>query len=339
MSYNLIVILGPTAVGKTALAVRTALALNTEIISADSRQVYKKLDIGSGKDLADYDADESLVSQINPDLKEFCSDGKFHVPYHLIDIISLPSEYNVFDFQTDFYKVFTEIQSRGKIPILCGGTGMYLDSVVRGYKNLVRLPEENPEFLSERAALQAKSYEELKKILIAEKKDLHNTTDFADKDRIIRALEIERFLKSDDYKGLQKKIPEVKPLVIGTTLERPLVREKIARRLKERMEGGLIEEVLDLHEKDGIEWGRLESLGLEYRFVSNYLQGKISSKEELFEKLRTAICQFAKRQETWFRGMQKKGVSINWLPQEENIKVRFQAILDLLEKNGLFIQK
>ena len=328
MNYNSIFLLGPTAVGKTAIGVRLAVALNGEILSADSRQVYRGLDIGSGKDLADYDVPRALVEKLHPRLAAACGDT-YHVPYHLIDVTDVSREYNLFDYQEDFWRVFSDITARGNLPVVVGGTGMYADCILRHY-DLVPTPE-NPAL---RAALEALSYDELKALLIAEKANLHNTTDFADKDRIIHAIEIERYLKSPEcaaYRASRPPRPEVKPLVLGTTLPRPLVRERIAKRLRERLENGLIEEVEDLH-KNGAEWGRLEQLGLEYRFVSEYLEGKIVSKDELFEKLNFAIGRFAKRQETWFRGMEKKGVKINWLPQADSVDERFDAAIGMFRR-------
>ncbi|WP_191014021.1 tRNA (adenosine(37)-N6)-dimethylallyltransferase MiaA [Treponema zioleckii] len=312
MSYNSIFVIGPTAVGKTAIGVQLASRLNGEIISADSRQVYKGLDIGSGKDLADYDLPTG------------------HIPYHLIDVCTLQKEYNLFDFQEGFYDAFEDIQKRGKLPLCVGGTGMYVDSIVSNY-NMIPTPE-NPEMYAE---LSAKSYDELKEILIREKEKLHNTTEFGDKERIIKAIMINRFNTSEECKKIRESLvrPKVEPVIFGTTLERSLVREKIARRLRERLDHGLIEEVEGLH-ANGAEWERLESLGLEYRFVSQYLQGKIESKEKLFELLNLAIGQFAKRQETWFRFMEKKGVKINWLPREEDVNARVEAALAILNSLG-----
>ena len=329
--YNCIFVLGPTAVGKTAIGVRLALALGGEIISGDSRQVYRGLDIGSGKDLADYDIPRALVEKLNPELVKTCGES-YHLPYHLIDVADVDTEYNLFDYQEAFYPAFADILARGKVPVVVGGTGMYVDCILRNY-DLVPTPD-NPQL---RAELETKSYDELKAILIAEKANLHNTTDFADKDRIIHAIEIERYLKSPEcaaYRAGRPPRPEIRPLVLGTTLPRPLVRERIAKRLRDRMENGLIEEVQGLHD-GGAEWARLEQLGLEYRFVSEYLQGKIAEKEELFEKLNLAIGQFAKRQETWFRGMEKKGVHIHWLPQADDIEERFAAALKEIKSQTL----
>ncbi len=309
MSYNSIVLVGPTAVGKTAIGVRLAHTLNGEILSADSRQVYKGLDIGSGKDLSEYNVDG------------------FPVPYHIIDVCDLSKEYNLFDFQNDFYSSFKNCLNRNKVPVCVGGTGLYVDAVVRSY-DMIPTPE-NPQMEAE---LRNKSYEELKAILIAEKEKLHNTTEFGDSERLIKAIMINRFNISDECKRLREEFvankPPVNPLILGTTLERSLVRGRISRRLQERLDNGLIEEVESLN-KQGWSFERMESLGLEYRFVSQYLQGKIETKEKLYELLNIAIGQFAKRQETFFRCMEKKGVKINWLPQVMSVEERYEAALRL----------
>ena len=302
MKYNSIVLLGPTASGKTSLAVRLAYNFNLEIISADSRQVYKGLDLGSGKDLDEYNYS-----------------GK-NIPYHLIDVTDLNSEYNVFDFTKDFYRAFKNITGRNIIPLIAGGTGMYLDAVIRKYE-LVEVPE-NPEFHQN---LLSKPLEELSKLLLSLKPDLHNKTDLEDKARVIKAIEIASYMQSDEYlknKEELLKLPDIQPLILGTSLERPLLRENIKKRLDERFAQGMIEEVENLH-KQGFSYERMERLGLEYRFISEYLEGIITSKEELSEKLYTAICQFAKRQETWFRGMERKGVKINWLTKENSQDLKF----------------
>lgn len=330
MNYNCIFVIGPTAVGKTEIGVRLAASLGGEVLSADSRQVYRGLDIGSGKDLCDFKMNENLALSLNPALKDKITDGFYNVPYHIIDVTDLSHEYSLFDFTADFYNSFADCQKRGVLPVVVGGTGMYLDSILRNYDMIPF--EENA---AERQKLESLSYEELKSILIAEKEKLHNTSEFGDSERIIKAILLNRFTKSEEYKILRKKVlstrPKVNPLVLGTTLPRPLVRERIARRLHDRLEEGLIEEVQNLHE-NGASWQRLESLGLEYRFVSEYLQQKIESKEKLFELLNLAIGQFAKRQETWFKGMEKKGVKINWLPQEMPVDVRFEAALELVRQ-------
>lgn len=308
MSYNCIIVLGPTAVGKTSIGVAIANHFNGEIISADSRQTYRCLDIGSGKDLDEYTVD-----------------GK-PIPYHLIDIIDLPAEYTVYDYQRDFYKAFKEIQSKGKIPVVVGGTGMYLDAIVRDYQ-LVNLPE-NKELHEE---LENTPLEVLAKRLLELQPDLHVMADLQEKDRVIKALEIIEAKKAG-YDTTSAQRPEINPLIIGTTLERPQVWENISIRLKERLENGMLEEVENIH-KSGIEWERLEKLGLEYRFCSEYLQGKIASKDDLYEDLFIAIRQFAKRQETWFRMMEKKGVKINWLPKVADKSARIQKAFNIIEEN------
>lgn len=330
MNYNCIFVIGPTAVGKTEIGVRLAASLGGEVLSADSRQVYRGLDIGSGKDLRDFKMNKNLALSLNPALKDKITDGFYNVPYHIIDVADLSHEYSLFDFTADFYNSFADCQKRGVLPVVVGGTGMYLDSILRNYDMIPF--EENA---TERQELESLSYEELKSILISEKEKLHNTSEFGDSGRIINAILLNRFTKSEEYKTLRKKVlsarPKVNPLVLGTTLPRPLVRERIAKRLHDRLEEGLVEEVQNLHE-NGASWQRLESLGLEYRFVSEYLQQKIESKEKLFELLNLAIGQFAKRQETWFKGMEKKGVKINWLPQEMPVDVRFEAALELVRQ-------
>ena len=311
MDYNCVVVLGPTAVGKTSIGVQIAHKFGGEIISADSRQTYKGLDIGSGKDLCEY-----------------CIDGK-NIPYHLIDITDLSMEYNVFHYQQDFYKVFTDLLNRKILPVIVGGTGMYLDAVVRNY-DFVLVPE-NVELRKE---LEKKSLEELDEMLLSLKPDLHNKSDLLERDRVIRAIEIATCMNSPEADVIRSKMiarPDIRPLIIGTTFDRNLVRQNIEIRLKERLDNGLVEEVEGLH-NSGFSWERLEKLGLEYRFCSLFLQGKIKSKDELFEKLNIAIRQFAKRQETWFRGMEAKGVEINWLPAVQDKNMRISAALSLVEK-------
>ncbi len=304
--YNCVIILGPTAVGKTAIGLAVARTFNGEIISADSRQTYRHLDIGSGKDLADY-----AESKAGP-----------AVPYHLIDITELPAEYNVYNYQQDFYKAFKDITGRGKLPVIVGGTGMYLDAIVRDYQ-LVILPE-NKKLHEE---LEATPLEVLAARLMELQPDLHTKGDLLEKDRVIKALEIIEAKKSGvDSTSVQR--PEINPLIIGTTLPRPQMWENISIRLKERLEGGMLDEVQSIHDS-GITWERLEKLGLEYRFCSEFLQGKIETKEKLYEGLFIAIRQFAKRQETWFRMMEKKGVEIQWLEpgsKEDRIKEACEII-------------
>lgn len=301
------IVLGPTAVGKTSIGVALAAAFNGEIISADSRQTYRHLDIGSGKDLDEYKVD-----------------GK-KLPYHLIDIIDLPAEYNVYNYQQDFYKAFKDIQSRGKLPVVVGGTGMYLDAIVRDYQ-LVNMPV-NEELHNE---LENTPLEVLSARLLELQPDLHTKCDLLEKDRVIKALEIIK-AKNAGYDTTSAERPEINPFIIGTSLPRPQLWENISIRLKERLENGMLEEVQGIHES-GISWERLEKLGLEYRYCSLYLQGKITDKEDLYNQLFIAIRQFAKRQETWFRMMEKKGVEIHWLTPGPKASRISQAI-DMV--NGL----
>lgn len=305
MSFNCVIILGPTAVGKTSIGVAVANHFNGEIISADSRQTYRKLDIGSGKDL-----DEYVV------------DGK-PIPYHLIDIIDLPAEYTVYNYQQDFYKAFKDIQSRGKLPVVVGGTGMYLDAIVRDYQ-LVNLPD-NPVLHKE---LMETPLEILAQRLLKEQPDLHVMADLEEKERVVKALEIIE-AKKLGYDTTSVDRPEINPLIIGTTLDRQLMWENISIRLKQRLDEGMLDEVQSIHDS-GISWERLEKLGLEYRYCSLYLQAKLDSKDELYEKLFIAIRQFAKRQETWFRMMEKKGVKIHWLPQVPQKNIRIESAVELI---------
>ena len=307
--YNCIVLLGPTAVGKTALGVRMAKTFGYEIISADSRQVYKGLDIGSGKDLTEYGI------------------GKDAVPYHLIDCTTLNEEYNVFSFQTDFYKVFSMLRKEKKIPLVVGGTGLYLDSFLKGY-TFVPVGENQPL----REELSQKSTEELSTLLLALKPNLHNKSDLVLRERMIRAIEIETFMQSPAGIEAKKALslrPTVKALVLGTTVPRSDLHNLIKNRLDARLLTGLIEEVEALHTQSGYSWERLKKLGLEYRFVSEYLLGE-RGKEEMQDALFHAICQFAKRQETWFRGMEKKGLCIHWLPKVLDLNARYTSACDIL---------
>ena len=304
VSYNCVVILGPTAVGKTSIGVSVAHALDGEIISADSRQTYRRLDIGSGKDICEY-----------------CVNGR-QIPYHLIDIVDLPAEYTVYDYQKDFYKAFEDIIQRKKRPVIVGGTGMYLDAIIRDYK-LVNLQEDK--VLHEE--LESTPLEVLCERLLKEQPDLHVKADLQEKERVIKAIEIIEAKKrgndtTSDYR------PIINPFIIGTTISREQLWQNISIRLKERLDEGMLDEVSSIHE-DGISWERLEKLGLEYRYCSLFLQGKIATKDELFEQLFIAIRQFSKRQQTWFRMMEKKGVKIHWLEpasKEERINQALQLI-------------
>jgi len=279
--FNLLTILGPTASGKTCLAVALAQELSGEIISADSRQVFRQMDIGSGKDLHEYG----------------------EVPYHLIDIIDPGQEFSVFAFQRLFVQAFEEISARGKLPVLCGGTGLYLDAALRGYR-MVEVPENS----SLRAELAQKSDQELIVLLLQLVPNQHNNSDLTDRNRTIRAIEIASF---ESQAREEEPFPAVQPLIIGIQWERTLLRQRITKRLRQRLETGLLEEVQNLH-ASGIPWERLEYYGLEYRFVAAFLQGKMN-RNDLFQKLNAAIHDFAKRQETWFRRMERNGVVINWV--------------------------
>ncbi len=290
MRSNLIVILGPTASGKTTLAVKLAADLLGEVISADSRQVYRGMDIGTGKDLSEY-----LINGRN-------------IPYHLIDIIEPALEFNVFEFQTRFYQIFNNLKERSVLPVLVGGTGLYLESVLTDY---VLPPATHDERL--RAELAEKSTIELRGILMGMMPDLHNKTDLEDRNRIIRKIEIER-ARQNQYDGRQQK-PVIHAGVFGIYWEREMLRKRISARLRQRLDMGMIEEVSRLHAQ-GVSWKRLESFGLEYRFIAKYLQKQLT-KDEMVSKLQIAIGQFAKRQMTWFRRMEKKGVAIEWIAGED----------------------
>jgi len=284
MKYNLITILGPTAVGKTRLSALLAYRFNGEIISADSRQVYKDMDIGTGKDLNDY-----IV------------EGK-KVAYHLVDVIDPGKEFNLFMFNQSFYNLFNDVTSRNKIPFLVGGTGMYLHSILKGYE-LNKVEFDNTRY-NELCELDIPILQnKLKKL----NPNLHNTTDLLIKDRVIRAIMIAEKQDMEDVKG---KVP-VNSLTIGINLEREKVRERITERLKHRLETGMIEEVEKLIYQ-GIAFEKLEFFGLEYKFIAKYLKGQLNY-DEMFQKLNTAIHQFAKRQMTWFRKMEREGINIFWI--------------------------
>lgn len=294
-NYELITIIGPTASGKTAFAAALAARLETEIISGDSRQVYRSMDIGTGKDLADY-----------------VVDGK-QIPYHLIDICNPGDKYNVFEYQHDFHKAFEEIQKKGKLPILCGGTGMYIESVLRGFK-LLDVPQ-NPAL---RESLKGKSLAELEQIL-ASYKVLHNKTDVDSAQRAIRAIEIEEFYKTEAPD--KREYAPINSLIIGVDIDRELRREKISRRLCARLDEGMVDEVRAIL-STGVKPEDLIYYGLEYKFLTLYIIGQLTY-DEMVSQLEIAIHQFAKRQMTWFRGMERRGLHIHWLdatlPTEEKI--------------------
>ncbi|MDD3033570.1 MAG: tRNA (adenosine(37)-N6)-dimethylallyltransferase MiaA [Bacteroidales bacterium] len=286
MNEDLICILGPTASGKTKYAVNLAHRIGGEIISADSRQVYKGMDIGTGKDLAEYTVDG------------------ISIPYHLIDIVDAGEKYNLFRYQQDFLKVYSEIRERGKVPVLCGGTGLYIDAVTKGY-SMAEVPE-NKELRSE---LEQLTMEELVKMLDG-MKSMHNTTDVDTKKRAIRAIEIEKYQQSHPEMRRSEGFP-LNTRFIGMLVSREERVRRIDKRLKERLEGGMIEEVRRLLEK-GISPEDLIYYGLEYKFVTLFIIGKLTY-SEMESQLATAIHQFAKRQMTWFRGMERRGVLIEWV--------------------------
>ena len=293
--YELITILGPTASGKTPFATALAAELNTEIISADSRQIYRGMDLGTGKDLADYTINDR------------------EIPYHLIDIVEPGYKYNVFEYQRDFLKAYETIKQKGCLPVLCGGTGMYLESVLKGYR-LMPVPE-NPEL---RTRLADKSLETLTGIL-QQYKTLHNSTDVDTVKRAIRAIEIEEYYAKHPI--AEREFLQLNSLIIGVDIDRDLRREKISRRLRQRLDEGMVDEVKQLLAQ-GIKAEDLIYYGLEYKFLTLYAIGKLTY-EEMFAQLETAIHQFAKRQMTWFRGMERRGFTIHWvdatLPTEEKI--------------------
>ena len=303
MNYDLITILGPTASGKTSLAAALAVRLKTEIISGDSRQVYRRMDLGTGKDLSDYVVDG------------------YKVPYHLIDIVEPGYKYNVFEYQRDFLVAYEDIKARGLLPILCGGTGMYLESILKGYR-LLPVPE-NKEL---RESLASKSLEELTGILSRYKK-LHNSTDVDTVKRAIRAIEIEEYYLTQDINA--RSFPEIHSLIIGVDIDRDLRRQKITNRLKKRLQEGMVDEVKALL-KEGINPDDLIYYGLEYKYLTLYAVGKLSY-DEMFNQLEIAIHQFAKRQMTWFRGMERRGFQIHWIDAEAPLNENVERIIDLIK--------
>ena len=302
-NYELITIIGPTASGKTAFAAALAARLDTEIISGDSRQVYRSMDIGTGKDLADY-----------------VVDGK-QVPYHLIDICNPGDKYNVFEYQHDFHKAFEEIRKKGKLPILCGGTGMYIESVLRGFK-LLDVPQ-NPAL---RESLKGKSLAELEQIL-ASYKVLHNKTDVDSAQRAIRAIEIEEFYKTEAPD--KREYAPINSLIIGVDINRELRREKISRRLRARLDEGMVDEVRAIL-ATGVKPEDLIYYGLEYKFLTLYIIGQLTY-DEMVSQLEIAIHQFAKRQMTWFRGMERRGLQIHWIDATLPTQEKINHILELMQ--------
>ena len=308
---KMITILGPTASGKTPVAARLAAEIGGEIISADSRQVYRRMDIGTGKDLGDY--------------------GK--IPYHLIDIREPGTKYNLFEYQQDFFDAYQDIQSRGAVPILCGGTGLYIEAVLKGY-HLSPVPQNQ----ALRDSLEGKSLAELTQMLTDLKaktgSNMHNTTDVDSCQRAIRAIEIETY--NIEHPTPRRELPPVDSIIIGIDIDRELRREKITRRLKARLEEGMVEEVKALLD-EGIPADDLIYYGLEYKFVTEYLTGKITY-DEMFTRLEIAIHQFAKRQMTWFRGMERRGFKIHWIDATLPIEDKIKLILNIYDK-GLCLRQ
>jgi tRNA dimethylallyltransferase len=319
-SYELITVLGPTASGKTAFAAALGRHLDTEIISADSRQVYRRMDIGTGKDLDDY-----------------CVDG-LAVPYHLIDICEPGTQYNVFAYQHDFFRVYRQIKEKGKLPVLCGGTGLYIESVLKGYK-LLDVPP-NP---SLRESLKDKSLPELE-VMLASYRTQHNKTDVDSAQRAIRAIEIAVFYRENggnrgnrgsrrngrngsDFSQSEQYEP-LHALLIGIYIDREQRRQKITNRLRYRLENGMVDEVRRLLDS-GIPPGDLMYYGLEYKFLTQYIIGEISY-DEMVTRLEIAIHQFAKRQMTWFRGMERRGFTIHWIDASLPTADKIDQVIKLL---------
>ena len=306
-NYDLLVITGPTASGKTALAAAVADRIDGEIISADSRQVYREMNIGTGKDYNDY-----IVN------------GR-EIPVHLLDIVDPGYMFNVFEYQKSFLVSFQDIMKRNKFPVVCGGSGLYVDSIVSSYKLIEVPPDENF-----RKELGEKTMKELIDTL-STYKNLHNTTDVDTKKRAIRAIEIEHYYSKT--KDSEIDFPPIRSLVTGVKYDRETRRKKISQRLKERLSNGMVEEVQMLIDK-GIPVETLLYYGLEYKFITLYLTGKISY-DEMFCRLEVAIHQFAKRQMTWFRGMERRGTKIHWLDGEMPMEEKVETIINLLNINGL----
>jgi tRNA dimethylallyltransferase len=304
--YNLLTVLGPTACGKTTLAVALADRLYSGVISADSRQVYRSMDLGTGKDLSEYFV------------------NGHHVPYYLIDIVDAGYKYNVFEYQRDFLKVYDLLRADGRMPVLCGGTGMYLESVLRGYR-LVEVPE-NKEL---RESLAGKSLEELT-VMLKSYKQLHNTTDVDTCKRAIRAIEIEEYYRTSGANV--REFPKINSLTIGLDVSRELRRERITRRLHERLSQGMVDEVRAIL-ASGVKPEDLIYYGLEYKYLTLYVIGELTY-EEMFRQLEIAIHQFAKRQMTWFRGMERRGFTIHWIDATSTMEEKIAIIEDLLSTNN-----
>ncbi|ALO14277.1 tRNA dimethylallyltransferase [Salinivirga cyanobacteriivorans] len=303
IKYDLLVVTGLTATGKTSLAVNLAKELNGEIISADSRQVFRGMSIGTGKDLDDYVIDGQKI------------------PYHLIDIKDAGETYSVFQFQQDFLKAYEDIKARKNFPVLSGGTGLYVESVVSRYKLL-----DVPQNANLRAELKSKSLEDLTQML-SEMKQLHNTTDVDTKQRAIRAIEIARYY--EDHNVEETEMPNIKPLIVAPSYDRPQVRKRITERLHQRLEEGMVEETKKLLDR-GVDPEKLISYGLEYKYLTWYLTGEMDY-DTMVERLNIAIHQFAKRQMTWFRRMQRKGVEIHWIDGYLPMAAKVDNVVRLLK--------
>jgi tRNA dimethylallyltransferase len=301
--YDLLVITGPTASGKTSLAAALASGLDGEVISADSRQVYRRMNLGTGKDYNDYQVEGKMI------------------PYHLIDIREPGEKYNVFEYQSDFFRVLADLRMRNTFPVVCGGSGMYIDAIVSGYE-LIEVPPD-PDF---RASLEQKSLEELTEILSGYRK-LHNKTDIDTKKRAIRAIEIEHF-KQSAKKGRQD-FPALRLLVAGVLFSRDIRRKRISDRLYHRLKNGMVEEVRSLL-NEGLSPESLIYYGLEYKYITLYLTGRMRY-EEMVSSLEIAIHRYAKRQMTWFRGMERKGIKINWIDGELPLEEKVNKVMELID--------
>jgi tRNA dimethylallyltransferase len=308
MNYDMLTILGPTASGKTAFAVQLAKELEAEIISADSRQIYRRMDIGTGKDLSDYQIE-----------------GK-NIPYHLIDIADAGYKYNLFEYQRDFKNVYEDLKRRSVFPILCGGTGLYLESVLKGYK-MMPVPQ-NDEL---RESLSGKTLEELTQIL-STYKTLHNTTDVDTAKRAIRAIEIQEYYKTHPQEFVE--FPEIKSLIVGVDISRELRRERISQRLRARLDEGMVQEVRDIL-ASGVSPEDMIYYGLEYKYLTLYIIGEMNY-ETMISELEIAIHQFAKRQMTWFRGMERRGFKIHWIDFGLKMSEKVEQVLSLLNNDKNF---
>ena len=320
MSKRMITILGPTASGKTPVAAHLAAQIGGEIISADSRQVYRRMDLGTGKDLADY----RLNIKNETFLDKPSGKAERNIRYHLIDICEPGTKYNLFQYQQDFFDAYQDIQSRGAVPILCGGTGLYIEAVLKGYQ-LSPVPQNQ----ALRDSLEGKSLPELAKMLEDLKAktgaNMHNTTDVDSCQRAIRAIEIETYNLENPVP--RRELPPVDSLIIGIDIDRELRREKITRRLKTRLDEGMVDEVRHLLD-EGIAPEDLIYYGLEYKFLTEYITGQLTY-DEMFSRLEIAIHQFAKRQMTWFRGMERRGFTIHWIDATLPMEAKINEILKL----------